>query len=884
VNWWRRLRKGGEAEQQLAAELRYHVERQVEDNIRAGVPEEEARRRVRLEFGGVDQVKEECRDARGTMWVEATLQDLQFAWRTLWKSSGFALAAICTLALGIGANTAIFSVVYAVLLKPLPYAEPGQLVSVAGVVPGMRARFPSMPMRARDFDAYRRSNSVFSGMSALRSQDVNLTGVGEPERLYGARVSANFFSTLGSQPERGRTFSPEEDEPGRDHVVVISHDLWVRRFGADPGVLNSTVSLDGQSHVVVGIMPEGFLFPTGKQLHPMVLFGPRVDVWKPMAFGAGELQQRGNWAYGCMARLKPGVSLAQAHEDLNAIAATVPFPDGRMTAQTQIVPLSEVFSGQVRQGLLVLLGATALLLLIACVNLANLLLARMSARSREFATRAALGASRWRLARQLLAESSLIASMGAVAGLLIALWGTRLLVSLGPADSPTLRSSQLNAPVLLFTAIVAVVTGVAFGLLPAFEAARGDMYGNLASRAVASGRRTGRFRRVLVSLEVALSTGLLVMAGLLLHSFVKVMNVDKGFAIERILSADLSLSGKRYPTDRVITFYQELAGRVSKLPGVISAGVVTAPPLGGKARRGENGPVYYEDDTDPARTVDRPFSTFQSVTKGYFATLGIPLRTGRLFEDQEAAPAAVISAGLARRLWPGDSFASIVGRRIKLNHQGAVPVVIVGITGDVRADALENDPSPAVYRPVSQAPFGDLTLVVRTAQEPESLASVVRTEVRQLDSSLPVASMQTMREIVSASTAPRRFQLMLIIVFAGLALALAVVGVYGVASYSVARQTQEIGLRIALGAQQGDVLISVLAHGLRPVVLGLVLGSAAAALAAASLRALLFGVEPLDPISLGGVSLILLFAATPACYLPARRAACVDPVIALRTE
>jgi predicted permease len=884
VNWWQRFRKTAQLESQLDAELRFHFERQVEDKIREGMPEEEARRCARLGFGGLDQVKEECRDARGTMWAEATRRDLQFAWRTLWKSPGFALAAICTLALGIGANTAIFSVVYAVLLKPLPYADPGRLVSVAGVVPQLRARFPSLAIRARDFDAYRRSNSVFSGISALRSQDFNLTGAGEPEKLYGARVSANFFSMLGVQPEVGRTFSPDEDEPGRDRVVVISHDLWARRFGADPGLLDRTVSLDGQSYTVIGILPEGFLFPTGNQLHPSVQFGPRVDVWKPMAFTPGEIRNAGNWAYGCMARLKPGASLAQAHENLNAIAATVPFPDGRMTGQAQIVPLSEVFAGKARQGLLVLLGAVALLLLIACVNLANLLLARMSARGREFATRAALGASRGRLVRQLLTEAAVIASLGALVGLLIAFWGSRLLVSLGPADSPAVQSAQLNGPVLLFTVVIALAAGIAFGLAPAFYAARSGAYENLASRGTASGRRTGRVRQALVAVEVALSTALLVGAGLLLRSFVNVMHVDKGFAAERILAADLSLSGKQYPRERMVAFYQELTGRIGALPGVLSAGIVTAPPLGGKARRGESGPVYFETDTDAARTVDRPFGTFQSVTKGYFATVGIPLRAGRLLEDQEGVPATVISAGLAHKLWPGESLENIVGRRIKLNHWAADPVTIVGITGDVRADTLESDPYPAAYRPVSQAPFSDVTLVVRTAQEPETLASAVRGTVWKLDRNLPVSSMQTMREIVSASTAQRRFQMMLIVTFAVLSLALAAVGIYGVTTYAVSRQTQEIGLRMALGARQSSVLISVLAHGLRPAAGGLVLGSAAALAAAASIRALLFGIEPLDPLTLGGVSLMLLLAATLACYLPARRASCVDPVVALRCE
>ena len=813
------------------------------------------------------------------------MHDLKFAVRQLLKSPGFTIVAVLTLALGIGANTAIFSVVYAVLLKPLPYADPGQLVTVAGIPPPqIHAPVSSMALRACDFDAYRQSNSVFSGISALRAQDFNLTGGGEPERLSGARVSANLFSMLGVPPERGRTFLPGEDVPGHDRVVVISHDLWATRFGADPGTLNRTVSLDGESYVVIGIMPAGFLFPTGTQLHPMVPFGPRVDVWKPAAFSAGELQNRGNWAYGCMARLKPGVSLAQAHQNLDAIAATVPLPDGRMTAQTRIVPLSEVFSGRTRQGLLVLLGAVALLLVIACVNIANLLLARMGARSGEFATRAALGAPRWRLLRQLLTESSLIASLGTAAGLLVAQGGTRLLVSLAPADSLALQSSPLNGPVLLFAVFMAVITSVVFGLVPASAVARGDLHQHLSSRGAVSGRRTGRLRRVLVAVEVALSTGLLVVASLLLHSFVKVMNVDKGFAVERILAADLSLSNKQYSRERGIAFYQELASRVGTLPGVISTGIVTAPPLGGKPRRGESGPVYFEADTDTAVTVNRPFGTFQSVTKGYFATLGIPLRTGRLLEDQEPVPATVISAGLAHRLWPGEPLENIVGRHIKLNHPGAAPVVIVGIAGDVRADALESDPSPAAYRPVSQAPFADVTLVVRTAQEPAALASAVRSAVWKLDRNLPVTSMQTMREIVSAATAQRRFQMTLILGFAVLSLSLAVVGIYGVTSFAVSRQTQEIGLRLALGAQPGDVLISVLLHGLRPVVVGLLLGLAAAVAATVSLRALLFGIAPLDPFSLGGVSLVLLLAATLACYLPARRAARVDPLVALRAE
>ena len=811
------------------------------------------------------------------------LRDLRYTLRMLGRSPGFALVATCSLALGIGANTAVFSVVYAVLLKPLPYAEPDRLVSIAGFVPEMRAMIPTMALRAADFDAYRRSSAAFSGMAALRSQDFNLTGSGEPVRLYGARVSANLFSLLGVQPEYGRSFLPEEDAPGRDHVVVISHDVWERLFGAEPSVLNSVVVLDGESYTVVGIMPKGFLFPAGKQLHPMVTFGPHVDVWKPIALSAGELQHRGNWAYGCVARLKPNVSPAQARENLDAIAATLPFPDGR-TARTQVVPLREAFSGRVRQGLLLLLGAVALLLLIACVNLANLLLARMSARRGELATRVALGASRWRLARQLLTESVTIAGLGAAAGLLVAYWGTHLLVSLGPADSPAAQSARLCGPVLFFMIVLAVATGVACGLAPAVAAASGDLRERLSSRGASFTLRAGRVGRALVVVEVALSTALSVGAGLLLHSFVKVMSVNRGFTVERILTADLSLPGERYPRERTIAFCHELVGRVGSLPGVVVVGIATAPPLGGKPGRGENGPVYFEADKDPVVTVDRPFADFLSVTEGYFTALNIPLRTGRLLEDRESVPATVVSAGLARRLWPGRPLEAALGRRIKLNHPAAEPVVVVGIVGDVRAQTLENEPSPMAYSPVSQAPFNDVTLVVRAAQAPETLAQAIRSAVWELDGSLPVAAMHTMREIVSESTAPRRFQMMLVLLFAGLSLALAVLGIYGVTSYSVSRRAREIGLRMALGAQRGEVLFSVLAHGLRPVVIGLLLGLAAAAVGAFSIRALLFGIEPLDPLSLAAVSLLLLSTAVLACYVPARRAASIEPMAVLRCE
>ena len=887
MNWWQRLVQKDHMEERLDAELRYHFERQVADCLRRGMPEDEARRAARLEFGGLDQVKEDCRDARGTLWVESTLQDVRFALRTLRKSPGFALAAIGTLALGIGANTAIFSVVYAILLKPLPYAKPDELVTISTYIPQVRARFPSLPMRATDFVEFSRSNSVFSGMSAIAPADFNLTGTGDPERLYGARVSANLFTLLGVGPERGRGFLPEEDDPGRDRVVLISHELWLRRFGGDSGILNRVLSLDGQTYLVVGIMPAGFLFPTGKQLHPLVALGPRIEIWKPMAFTHDELTSEGSWNWGAVARLKPGIPSAVAGQQLDAIAQTIAqrvrkqVPALAFDLRTQMMPIREVFSGNARQGLMVLLGAVGLLLAIACVNLANLLLARMTNRGREFAARAALGAPRLRLVRQLLTESLTISSLGGAAGLLLASWGTRLLVSLAPADLPAVQLLHLNAPVLLFTTAASLITGLAFGLVPAFETGRGDLHERLkeGSRGAGPGVRAAYLRRILVTVEVALSTGLLAVAGLLLHSFVRVMNVETGFTVEKVLSAQLSLAGKHMNDQQAAAFYRQLTEQVRALPGVAAVGAVTALPLTDESMTRM---VYLETDTQ--ESLDRPVAGIRVVTPGYFTTMGIQLLAGRFLRDQETVPATVIGASLARRLWPGEPVANAIGKRVSTDGPKAGGVTIVGVAGDVRTGALEREPMPVFYRPHAQFASREMTLVVRTFQEPQALAAAIRAETWKLDRDLPIPTMRTMREIVSASVAERRFQTVLVALFAALSLILALVGIYGVTSYSVARQTQEIGLRMALGAQGGNVLRSVLVQGLQPVLVGLVCGLIAARLGAVTVRSFLFGIGPLDPVALGGVAGILLFAAALACYLPARRASRLDPVIALRCE
>jgi predicted permease len=888
MNWLQRLLHPAHLEDRLSAELRYHFDRLVADGRRAGLSEAEARRAARLEFGGLAQVAEECREARGTQWIESALADLRYALRTLRRSPGFAFAAIATLALGIGANTAIFSVVYAVLLKPLPYARPAELVTISSYIHEMRNRFPSLPVTAKDFVEFHRDSKKLAQIAAIGPAGFNMTGAAgisaEPERVFGARVSANLFSLLGVLPERGRAFLPEEDQPGRDHVVILSHAFWMRRFAGDPTAVGRNLILDGAPYRIVGIMPAGFLFPTGKQLHPLAPLPMRDDLWKPIAFSDDDTREEDSWNYGVIARLAPGVAMAQAQQELDSICAVLSKqlpPSMHASIGAQLTPLRAIYSGDVRQGLLALLGAVGLLLLIACVNLANLLLARLGSRSREFATRAALGAPRARLVRQLLTECVAISLAGAAVGLALARLGTRLLISFAPTDLATIRSAGINTPVLWFTALAALATGAAFGLLPALQTARRDLHENLqeGSRGATAGRRSGRLRRTLVAVEVALSTGLLAVAGLLLHSFVQVMNVDKGFTAERILATDLALPDQQYNDQRAVAFLRQLVSNVQALPAVVSAGAVNALPLTGDYNtRG----IYLESDT--RIQLDRPVASYRIVTPEYFATMQIPLLAGRFFAEDEPAPAAIVSLSLARRLWPGIAAETAVGRRIRPGGEDAKPVAIIGVVKDVRGDGLEKDPIPTVYRPHIQEPFDTMTLVVRTSRDPQSLAPAVRAAIWKLDANLPVPAMRTMRQMVSFYTARRRFQMTLVVLFALLALALAVVGIYGVTSYAVTRQTQEIGLRMALGAGQGRVVRGVFGQGMRPVFLGLLAGIAAARAGAALVRGLLFGVSALDPLALGGVILLLLAAAAAACYIPARRAAGLDPVSALRAE
>jgi predicted permease len=802
----------------------------------------------------------------------------------LLRTPGFTAAAALTLALGVGANTAVFSVVYATLLKPLPYPEAERIYSVESAISERRGQSSSLPMRIQDYLEWRQASGAFSAVAALRPGGWNLTGNGEPERVGGAQVSANFFEFLGAPPALGRGFAPEEESPGADKVVVISDALWRRRYGADPNLVGRTIELNGQNHVVVGIAAPSLLVPTGTQLHSALAFASRVDIWKPIAPTRAELEGE-SWDTGILVRLKPTESAERGRRQLEAMlnaSIRAQVPDVNISLLTLLVPIREVYSGKFRLRLLLVFAASAILSLTACVTFANLLLARFAGRTGEFAIRTALGAGRVRLLAQAMTEVTTLALAGGFVGIAVAYSTAGLLAAYDPAAEKLLGSSPLNYPVLLFAMIVALLTGIVCGAVPAWRASRADATQALKEGGGSvSGRRAARFQFALVSVQIALGTALLTSAGLLLHSFFRLARVDRGYEVERALAIDLALPGRSYSTpEQRIEFYRRLTENIRGLPGVEAVGGVSDLPVMGVSAALA---IFYETDTDSHKVVlQRPVAGIRSASPGYFAASLTDLKAGRFFTEQDQTPVAVISESLARRLWPNDPLTSVIGRDIREGDVTEPLIEIVGVVGDVRLGSVERDLAPQLYRPHHQRATGEVSMVVRTSGAPAALASAVRSEVRKLAPNLPIAAMRTVKEIVSASIAQRRFEMLLTSAFAVIALLLGLTGVYGVVSYSVANRTREIGLRMALGASPSGVMRWVFARGLRPVFIGAFAGLLGAVTVASSLRSLLFAVAPTDPLSLAAVALILLCASLLACYLPARRAAELNPADLLR--
>ena len=884
-----KLTLSGARESEIVEELSQHLEEHYEQTLSRGASESEAYQAALVELSGSDLLARELKKVERRAQAEPTVigsdsktnllsdlgQDLRYGLRMLAKNPAFTIIAVLALALGIGANSAIFSVVNRVLLQPLPYKNPEQLVIVWEE--NSKQGFPKDTPAAANYVDWRDQNHVFEAMAAIGDISFNLTGVGDPERMDGRRVSASLFPLLGVEPQLGRAFRPEEDKPGANQVVIMSYGLWQRRFGGDPGIIGKPINLNGKSFTVVGVMPRSFQFPTRND-----------QLWIPIAFDAKEAGNRGAHYLEVIARLKPGITLEQAQAEMTTIAARLQqkYPATNTSIGAVVTPLHEQVVGKIKAALLVLLGAVAFVLLIACANVANLLLARAAVRQKEIALRLALGASRARLIRQFLTESVLLASLGGMVGLLFSLAGLSVLKGFIPPNISQAQNISIDAKVLMFTMLVSLVTGLIFGLAPALQAAHFNLNDTLkeSGRDSAAGSRGNRIRGLLVISEVAVSFILLIGAGLLINSFLRLRNVDPGFRADHVLTMTIVLPDVRYPDrKRRAPFYDELIRRVEALPGVTSAAVVTDVPL---TNSGNSVGVSIEGRADPA--PDRmPIVITRMISSHYFKTMSIPLLNGRELTEQDKAdstPVAVISETTARLFWPGED---PLGKRIKVGESASTNqwLTVVGVVKDVRQYELGIEPKPQMYLPHSQNEFFDpRALVVRTNVDPLSLAATVRKTVWEIDKDQPVSDINTMEQVVSESVARQRFSMLLLGVFAGLALVLAAVGIYGVMSYSVAQRTHEIGIRMALGAQRNDVLRLTIWQGFKLVITGVTIGLAVAFVLTRVMSSLLFGISATDPITFLAISFVLVAVALIASYVPALRATRVDPMLALRYE
>ena len=800
--------------------------------------------------------------------MDSLLKDMRYAMRSLLRRPGFTAIAVITLALGIGANTAIFSVVQSVLLQPLPYPDSERLVALR------QSNIPSQPdtqIAPGNFLEWQRQSTSFASLAAYRTVSYNLTGDGTPERLLAGRVSSGLFKLLGAQPVLGRVFLAEEDQPGREKVVLISEDLWQRRFGADANVVGKTLKLDGEDFAVIGVMPAAFRLPDQRER----------ELWTPIAFKDNERSLYQARYIDAIGRLKPDISFTQAQSEMTAIAARLAqeHPDANTGWTVNVKPLLDFVVGDVKTILWVLFGAVALILLIACANVANLLLARATARQKEMAVRAALGAGRARIVRQLATESLLLALLGGGAAWPLATWGLKALLAAAPADIPRLASVSIDNRTLLFTFGVTLLTATLFGLAPALQVLKFDSNPALKDQRSRSVRQQ-RIGNLLIASEVALALMLLVGGGLLVRTVWKLNHVNPGFDERNALAVTIQLPEKKYASpQQTARFSEQLVQQVSTLPGVEAAGVARILPIVHDLPTG-----FYFEGRPRVKDNELPQTNYSAVSPGYFRAMGIPLIAGRTFNEhdsQEAPRVAIVSQTLAQHFFPnGDA----IGKRINVNTGQESYREIVGIVGDVKQNGLTRETKPHTYEPFAQAPNHFMTLIVRSTTNPESLVPAIRSKVVALDSELPLQKVVTLDRVISNSIRRQRFTSVVLSVFAGVALLLAAAGLYGVISYSVAQRTHELGIRVALGAQVKDVMRLVLRQGMTFVVVGEVVGIAGAFALTRLLSGLLFGVTPTDAITFTIVTAALTLVALLACYIPARRATRVDPLVALRYE
>jgi putative ABC transport system permease protein len=806
-----------------------------------------------------------------TLW-----QDLRYGSRMLFKYPGFTLVAALTLALGIGATTAIFSVVNAVVLRPLPYPEPDRLAMVwmNNTRINVAEDWHSWP----NYVDYRDQNQVFESIAAFNNASFNLTGEGEPVRVVGAWGTANLFPTLGVNPILGRGFTVEEEEQGRGAVAVLGYGLWQRHFGGDPAVVGKTISLNGVSRQVIGVMPPGFNFPRKE-----------TELWIPVSLNPQRRQARGSFWIQAIGRLKPGITVQQAQVEMSGIANRLQqqYPDALSGYGANIVGYQEQVIGSVKLALWLLLGAVGFVLLIACANVANLLLARAAVREREIAVRTALGAGRARLVRQLLTESGALAFLGGIAGVLLAVWGVKALIALGPQDIPRLSQVRLDGRVLVFALVISLLTGLIFGLLPALQASKPDLNETLkeGGRGTTASRQGRRIRQSLVVAEVAIALMLLAGAGLMIKSFLRVQQVNVGFNPDNLLTMRLQLAGDRYGQGQgavAVNFYQQLIQRIESMPGVEGAGAITDIFLSQTPNSG-NFSIEGRPDFKPEERIETPIDV---VSPNYFRVVGTRLVSGRWFDERDGpatTSVVIINETMARRFWPGED---PLGKRIKYGDQSSNDPwkTIVGVVADARRTGYEREVRCETFLPHAQAPSRGMMLVVRSTTRPEALTASVRQAVRELDKDQPVYDIRPMEMMLGEMVARRRLNMLLFGLFAGVALLLAGVGIYGVMSTVVTQRSHEIGVRMALGARSTDVQKMVVREGMTLALIGVGIGLGAALLVTRLMASLLYGVSATDPVTFALIALLLVTAALLACWIPARRATKVDPMIALRCE
>ncbi|HET7151002.1 MAG TPA: ABC transporter permease [Candidatus Acidoferrum sp.] len=881
----RSLFRRGTVESEMENELRFHMEQQIEKYMRSGLPREEAARRAQLKLGGYEQAKEECREARGVNLADNLVRDVRYGFRALRSNAGFSLIAILTLALGIGANTAIFSVVYAALIRPLPYFQPNRLITLTELRPqegqSTQANTKIWDTSYPDYLDWTRQSKSFQALAGFSGDGFTLHGAGEPELILAAQATVNFFSTLGVKPFLGRDFAAGEDIASGPKVVILSYGSWITRFGGDPHIIGRTIQLDQNSVNIIGVLPREFEFaPRGN-----------AELWVPLHIEKDLVSRRSLRWMPVIGRLAPGVTQQQAQAELNSVGAglAAAYPQENGAIQVVTIPLRERIVGQVQPLLLILFGAVGFVLLIACANVTNLFLVRTAGRRREFSIRSALGAGRSRLISQLLAESMMLAGAGGVLGLLLAEWGTRLLIAAIPRTlldfTPFLRDAHANLAVLAFLAAAVIFTGLAFGLVPALQISHGRESEALKeeTRVSAGGLRT-RLRAALVVAEIAFSLVLLIGSGLMVKSLAALLDRNPGFDTQNLLTFSVNLPPTSYPKDPdAIRFDKEFTDRLRILPGIAGVTSSSVIPLSGGGNT-----IRFVIEGQPVATGHENECNIRDVSNNYFSVMKIPLRAGRRFDDAADSDASLKHV-IVNEAWAKQYLHSQdpVGKRIKFTYSPTQPYrEIVGVVGNTAESGLDGPDEPSLFVPFSQDTNSFIPYIVRASGNPANALNAIRDALHGLDPQLVLIQPLTMDQIIgqSPSVFLRRYPSYLIGSFAALALVLAMVGLYGLISYSIAQRTRELGIRIALGAQQFDVMRLVLGEGARLTLLGVILGLAAAVGLTQLMRSLLFGVSAVDPVTFFSVAALLAFVAIAACYIPARRAMRTNPASALRYE